>query len=276
MLIGENDTWFLTFPPDRCHLFERPMISPGLQQSFLVQLTALFDGVAAHYQLVGNTRKKMRTRTAGSSSHKQMESHVNEPNQGLPTPPPPILRHIMVGINEVTKNLETELRSSRQTVINPNTTVAETPFLTSVIFICYADLDTPALVAHLPQLVALCNSTRSENQKIKVVQLPAEAQTCLANALGYLKRVSVMALDVCSFRLLSSLLKLPPGSGPWTGPIGTPSCHCARSSRVLDDVHTRSCLGALSHKTAPHNSTEGYEGCQGTEGERTSCGEEKE
>ncbi|KAH9997740.1 hypothetical protein BJV74DRAFT_826203 [Russula compacta] len=164
-----------------------PIISPGLQQSILVRLTALFDGVAAHYELVGNTRMTTRTRAAGSSSH--------ESNQGLATSAPAIIPHIVVGINEVTKILETELRSSRQSVIKPDTTVEETLFLTSVIFICYADLDTPALVAHLPQLVALCNSPRSENQKIKVVQLPAGAQTSLANSLGYLKRVSVMALD---------------------------------------------------------------------------------
>ncbi len=116
---------------------------------------------------------------------------------------PPILPHITVGINEVTKALETEVRSSRQTVVTPTTAAGETQALTSVIFICHVDLDTPALVAHLPQLVALCNSTRSENHKIKVVQLPAGAQSSLADALGYLKRVSVISLDVCPRRLLS-------------------------------------------------------------------------
>jgi len=172
-------------------LSKRPVIPLGLQQSILAQLTILFDGVAAHYQLIRTARKK------NGSSHKQTEDHVSEPNQELlrlSTSAPPIIPHITVGINEVTKALEKEIRSSR-TVIIPNTAVEKTQPLTRVIFICYADLDTPAFVAHLPQLIALCNSARSEHHKIKVVQLPAGAQISLATALGYLKRVSVIALD---------------------------------------------------------------------------------
>lgn len=189
------------FFSDQCRLSKRPIIPSGLQQSILTQLTALFDGVAAYYQLVRNARKK-----TASSSHMQTENLVSEPNQELlrlSTSAPSIIAHITVGINEVTKALEKEIRSSRRTVIIPSTTDDETRSLTKVVFICYADLDTPAFVAHLPQLVALCNSARPEHYKIKVVQLPAGAQTSLANALGNLKRVSVIALDVCPFWLLS-------------------------------------------------------------------------
>ena len=122
--------------------------------------------------------------TTGSSSHEQDGNDVGGPSQALASTPP-IISHTTVGINEVTKALETETQSRRQTVVIPGTAVSETRALTSVIFICHADLDTPALVAHLPQLVALCNSARSENHKIKVVQLPAGAQSSLADALGY-------------------------------------------------------------------------------------------
>jgi ribonuclease P/MRP protein subunit POP3 len=135
-------------------------------------------------------------RAAVGASHEQQGTHANEPNQEVSSTPP-IISHIKVGINEVTKVLETEVQSSRQTVVKLGTAVSETHALMSVIFICYTDLDTPALVAHLPQLVALCNSTRPEDHKIKVVQLPVEAQSSLADALGYLKRISVMAVDVC-------------------------------------------------------------------------------
>lgn len=160
--------------------------------------------MAEHYQSVRDARKK--TRIAASSSHNQTESFVGEPNQELlrlSTSAPPIISHITVGINGVTKALEKEIQSRSSTVIIPNTAVDKTQSLASFVFICYADLDTPAFVAHLPQLVALCNSARSEHQKIKVVQLPVGAQVSLANALGYLRRVSVIALDVCSFWLLS-------------------------------------------------------------------------
>ena len=203
MLICENFIPIFVFPSDYRRLSKRPVISSGLQQSILTQLTALFDGVAAHYQLIRDARKKG---IAATSSHERTENTVtaSEPNQephGLSTPAPPIIPHITVGINEVTKALERELQSSRRTVITPSTADEETQLLTKVIFICYADLDTPAFVAHLPQLVALCNSARSEHHKIKVVQLPAGAQLSLADALGYLKRVSVIALDVCPFPL---------------------------------------------------------------------------
>ncbi|KAI0308132.1 hypothetical protein B0F90DRAFT_1665028 [Multifurca ochricompacta] len=181
---------------------EWPTISPGLQQSILIQLTALFDGVAAHYQLVGNARKKARL-TASSYHKGQADSHVRGESNCNPLDPststPPIILHITAGINEVTKSLETEARLSRQTIISSNmirnlNTNATQPLI-RVIFICHSDLGTPALVSHLPQLVALCNSERSEGHKIKVVQLPVGAQTALVNALGYLKRISVMALD---------------------------------------------------------------------------------
>lgn len=162
--------------------------------------------MAAHYLLIRNARKKKGI--TASSSHEKTENAVtvSEPDQELhhlSTSAPPIIPHITVGINEVTKALEREIQSKHRTVITSGTAVDETQSLTKAVFICYANLDTPALVAHLPQLVALCNSARSEHHKIKVVPLPAGAQISLADSLGYLKRVSVITLGVCSFRLLS-------------------------------------------------------------------------
>lgn len=133
-----------------------------------------------------------------------------------PLSSPPITSHITVGINEVTKALETEIRSCRQVVVISDTTSDTSQPLTSVIFICLADLDTPAIVAHLPQLIALCNSARPHGHKIKVVPLSAGAQSSLANALGFTRRVSVMALDVSCSRLCSLLrvLTMPQNSTP--------------------------------------------------------------
>jgi ribonuclease P/MRP protein subunit POP3 len=171
----------------------------------LLQLITLLDGVAAYFQFARNARKKARLATnSESSNQKQAEVDVTHQSSteshGQPTSTPPIISHITVGINEVTKALETEIRSSRQVVVTSDTTSDTTQPLTSVIFICHADLDTPAIVAHLPQLLALCNSARPHGQKIKVVPLPAGAQSSIADALGFTRRVSVMALDVSSFR----------------------------------------------------------------------------
>jgi len=173
----------------------------------LFQLITLLDGVAAYYQLARNARKNARLAT-NSSDQKQAEINVTQSStesRSQPVSTPPIISHITVGINEVTKALETEIRSSRQVVVTSDTTFDTTQPLTGVIFICHADLDTPAIVAHLPQLIALCNSARPHGHKIKVVPLPAGAQSAIAHALGYTRRISVMALDVSPFRLWSLL-----------------------------------------------------------------------
>ncbi|KAI9460508.1 hypothetical protein BJY52DRAFT_258643 [Lactarius psammicola] len=174
-----------------------PTISPSLQESILLQLITLLDGVAAYYQFARNARKKARLAT-NSSDQNQAEIDVTQSStesRGQPVSTPPIISHITVGINEVTKALETEIRSSRQVVVTSDATFDTNQSLTSVIFICHADLDTPAIVAHLPQLVAICNSARPHCHKIKVVLLPAGAQSAIAHALGYPRRISVMALD---------------------------------------------------------------------------------
>jgi len=165
-----------------------PTIHPSLQENILLQLITLLDGVAAYYQSARNARKKARL--AINSTQDATLSNAELRNQ-----PPPIISHITLGINEVTKALETEIRTSRQVVATSDTTFDTTQPLTSAIFICHADLDTPAIVAHLPQLIALCNSARPQGHKIKVVLLPAGAQSSIAHALGYTRRVSVMALD---------------------------------------------------------------------------------
>lgn len=179
------------------HHVDWPAIPPSLQESILSQLITLLDGVATYYQSARIARKKARLAT-NSSDHKQAEIDVTQSSTETPSQPmskPPITSHITVGINEVTKALEAEIRSSRQVVVTSDTTFDTTQPLTSVIFICHADLDTPAIVAHLPQLIVLCNSARPNGHKIKAVPLPAGAQSSIAHALGYPKRISVMALD---------------------------------------------------------------------------------
>ncbi|KAH9178794.1 hypothetical protein EDB89DRAFT_1843337 [Lactarius sanguifluus] len=171
-----------------------PTISPSLQESILLQLITLLDGMAAYYQFARNARKKARL-TTNSSDQKQAEIDIVRPSPESRMSTPPIASHITLGINEVTKALETEIRSSRQVVVTSDTTLDTIQPLTSVIFICHADLDTPAIVAHLPQLIALCNSARPHGHQIKVVLLPAGAQSSVAHALGYARRVSVIALD---------------------------------------------------------------------------------
>ena len=208
--------------PFRTVFLERPTIHPNLQENILLQLITLLDGVAAYYQGARNARKKARL----STNSKQDATQSNAESCIQPTPTPPIISHITLGINEVTKALEMEIRTNQQVVATSDTTFDTTQPLTNAIFICHADLDTPAIVAHLPQLIALCNSARPQGHKIKVVLLPAGAQTSIAQALGYTRRVSVMALDASSFMVITISADGAPELDSWTEPVGISSCHC--------------------------------------------------
>ncbi|KAI9444877.1 hypothetical protein H4582DRAFT_2053098 [Lactarius indigo] len=242
-----------------------PTISPSLQEDILLQLITLLDGVAAYYQFARNTRKKARL-AANSSDQKQVEVASDSSTESHMSAPP-IDSHITLGINEVTKALETEIRSSRQVVVTSDTTFDTTQPLISVIFICHADLDTPAIVAHLPQLIALCNSARPLGSKIKVVPLSAGAQSSIAHALGYARRVSVMTLDV-----LMVLQNLTPGLSqlePLLVSVSDPPASWLASIQgtALEPSHIKQLL-----TSAPKDMKAAKE----AEGARESCGKGEE
>lgn len=118
---------------------------------------------------------------------------------------PAILRHISVGINEVTKRLEHQARSHRETIsVSENhSDTSQSRTAISVVFVCLSDVDPPNLIAHLPQLIAACNSHSTPGSSeicrptIKLVTLPKQAEFTLAEAMG-LRRVATIAIDVCS------------------------------------------------------------------------------
>lgn len=130
-----------------------------------------------------------------------------------PTPheAPSVLQHLTIGINEVTRRLEAQIKSSRQIVsISDKGAVSSEP-LTSpaikVVLVCRADIDPPILIDHLPHLVAACNSPQKTHSSsggssafVKLVPLPKGAELSLAEAMG-LRRVAVMAINVRCFRI---------------------------------------------------------------------------
>jgi ribonuclease P/MRP protein subunit POP3 len=113
--------------------------------------------------------------------------------------PPPILQHLTIGINAVTRKLESQIKSSRQTVIVSDRCSVSSQYSlqprVKVIFVCRADIDPPILVDHLPHLISACNSLRKPPDFVKLVPLPKGAEFALAAALG-LRRVAVIAVDV--------------------------------------------------------------------------------
>jgi ribonuclease P/MRP protein subunit POP3 len=113
-------------------------------------------------------------------------------------------QHLTIGINAVTRRLERQVRSARHSVtISENGAAIVAPHSQppiKFVFVCRADIDPPLLIAHLPHLVAACNSPAradgsSENLTVKLIQLPKGAEFTLAHAIG-LRRAAAIAIDV--------------------------------------------------------------------------------
>lgn len=119
----------------------------------------------------------------------------NEPDQAS-LDPPILFRHLVFGINEVTKRLELQTRAVRQPVIAswPEKPVGELPPALKVIFVCRSDVNPTILVDHLPHIVAAYNASRPSSF-VKLVPLPPGAELSLAQALG-IRRVTVLGIDV--------------------------------------------------------------------------------
>ena len=116
---------------------------------------------------------------------------------------PSVLRHIVYGINAVTKRLELQSHSLRRpTTVIPTPTVeiqSKRPF--KYIFVCRQDVDPAILVDHLPHLVASCNSAQASNY-VKLVPLPKGSELVLAQTLG-IRRVTVLGIDVSFVKRLN-------------------------------------------------------------------------
>ncbi|KAJ2930498.1 hypothetical protein H1R20_g6591, partial [Candolleomyces eurysporus] len=177
-----------------------------------------------------------------------------DPCSALPLPPkPPILDHLVCGINAVTKRLEAQARQVRRSVIISSKPLdeLEAALPISLVFVCRADVDPPILINHLPQLVAACNSVPSK-APVKIIPLPKESEGILAEKLG-IRRASVLALDVRSISRHSRIFdeaRVSDGSS-------SAMAYAAGQEYNYPVVRTN------SRKTVANVSTEGYEGCEG-------------
>ena len=105
--------------------------------------------------------------------------------------------HLLVGINAVTRALESQLRVTRTHVLeDPSQHHGQVPSSPiGVVCVCCADVDPSALVAHIPYLVAGCNSPRNGTQPIKLIPLPKGSEPTLSQILG-IRRAAVLAFRV--------------------------------------------------------------------------------
>lgn len=200
----------------------RPFVPVNVQNSILALTLAMMDGISSYHLSRGkDSRKRKRELQTGSAQKKRrMDDEAADSSMEMTTDntqigpandirtlsstsetsalePPKILQHLAVGINEVTKRLESQIHHSRITVV----TTAEDSKIPSprpdlkIILVCRADIDPPILIDHLPHLVAGYNSIRTSDP-IKLVPLPKGAESSLAQAIG-LRRAAVVGMDVC-------------------------------------------------------------------------------
>jgi len=199
-----------------------PSVPINVQNGCLAVATKMADGLIDYRQqrgLENRKRKrdinkvkqgdvkavKKRKLDPETAVEEEVESAVAVPAESsstevrVPAEPPAILQHLTIGISEVTRRLEAQIRSSRQIVTISDGTVTSSESLSQspikVVFVCRADLNPSKLVAHIPHLVAACNVPSAKPPNfVKLVPLPKGAELTLAKALG-IRRVAVMAVD---------------------------------------------------------------------------------
>ena len=220
-------------------LANRPSVPANVQNAVLSRLILSLEGVAVHNATKiteCRERKKRRGSQQNGPNKRSKTSAGSEdgapdpvtlpvgapsvPNEPMDTQDadqeavnptePPIVPHLILGINQVTKRLEHQARAYRQTlsVTEPpadNGTSEPRPSRPiSIVFVCRADVDPPLLISHLPTLIASCNSSRNSltdpesHPPIKLVPVPKGSESLLADATG-LRRLAVLALDVIVF-----------------------------------------------------------------------------
>lgn len=147
----------------------------------------------------------------------------------------PSSSHMTIGINEVTRRLELQLKSVRHSVTLTTTPHAD-PKLPNIphiaaVFVCRADVNPPILLDHIPHLVAGCNSIRpgsnplGTRQLLKLIVLPKGSESALAQALG-LRRAAVIAVheDAPYLPIFRDMLQsVPVISAPWLVPPVQPN-----------------------------------------------------
>ncbi|KAJ7293740.1 hypothetical protein C8J57DRAFT_1269865 [Mycena rebaudengoi] len=242
-----------------------PSVPVNLQNTALALTVGLLDGVSEYHHARGEGNRKRKRRSkdstnrskkrkidADSSAASTTEADVillddtgpSSTAEDKPVPDrPAVLSHLTIGINEVTKRLDAQIRSARNIVALKTTGPAATPAIPApahaaikIILVCRADVDPPILIDHLPHEVAAFNSSRPA-EPIKIIPLPEGAEFALAKVIG-LRRVAAMALDIDTPGLaaFTSLLEaVPTLTAPWLtslAPSAKPVKHQLVSTHV--------------------------------------------
>ena len=149
------------------------------------------------------SRKKQKTeqgaQVGGTAAPGSTGTPVEAGEGGKNVEPPAMLSHVTVGVNEVTKSLETLVQTFREHLPKePSDSISSPDVCARLVFVCKGDVDPPALISHFPNLVAACNSTRHNIAHAAItwlIPLAKGSESTLAAALGR-RRASVVAVKV--------------------------------------------------------------------------------
>ncbi|KAJ8489380.1 hypothetical protein ONZ45_g13606 [Pleurotus djamor] len=190
---------------DNPYRVQWPSLPLNLQNALLARLLLAFDGVSS-YQGINDKAHATPAQQVDVDTSDLVVDPLVVPSK------PVILEHLITGINQVTRKLESQLRDLRMN--------QEASDLISkrvkIVFVCKDDIDPPILISHIPHLIAAYNSA-CISDPIKIAILPGNSEQTLAEALG-LRRVAILALDATSpsidalFELLSPI---PPLTSTW-------------------------------------------------------------
>ncbi|PPQ67363.1 hypothetical protein CVT24_011546 [Panaeolus cyanescens] len=185
----------------------RPSMSINSQVSILDELLqSLREIVASTPHNHVTARKRKRTSVEQSATGE-------DPQPIHKGPQPDLTSHFIIGINSVTRRLESDLRRLRVHQIPEATKDPTSPL--KCIFVCRADVNPSLIIDHLPHLVAAYNS-RQKNP-VLLVPLPEGAEQAIAQTLG-VRRAAVLALN-SEYRLSEKVNQLlqtvPPLRASW-------------------------------------------------------------
>jgi ribonuclease P/MRP protein subunit POP3 len=137
--------------------------------------------------------------------HDRDQMHVdNAKTDASSISSPPILKHLVIGLNEVTKYLERHITRLRESMVGEKA-LSEDTSLPCALFACRWDLNPPTLISHIPHLVASFNTlanlynakfqTATAIPDLKLINLPKGAESSLSDCIG-IRRVSMVLINV--------------------------------------------------------------------------------
>ncbi|KAF8445615.1 hypothetical protein L210DRAFT_2920527 [Boletus edulis BED1] len=193
-----------------------PLVAVNIQNTILARLVAALENIPPRPRAPRKISHKTNTGLQESEDIAEEVAYGNIQSNPSALDRPCVgsvsgaSSHLVVGINELTRALESQLRLTRKhVVLDDAQQLPPRPVLPPivVVFVCCADVDPIALIDHIPYLVAGCNAPKNAAEPIKLVPLPKGSESTISQILG-VRRAAVVAFRYGSplFRTVQDVL----------------------------------------------------------------------